>query len=212
MEGAHAIVVGLGALGSPAALYLAGAGVGRLGVVDPGVVEEGDPARAPLHFHADLGISKALNAGVKLHALNPRVHVEPYPALLDELNGEAIVAGADAVLDCTGGLAVNDACCAAGVPFVWGSKEGRVMTVRPGGSACVRCAGLEPAPGAAPEGAFAGVVGSLVAAEALRLLRGEARGGELLRVDPGSLEVTREAVARRDQCPSCAVPAAAGSV
>ena len=206
---AHAIVVGLGALGSPVALHLAGAGVGRLGVVDPGVVEEGDPARAPLHFHADLGIPKSQNAAVKLHALNPRVHVEPYPALLDELNAEAIVMGADLVVDCTGGLAANDACCAAGVPLVWASGGGHVMGVRPGESACVRCAEL---PAAWGDGAPAGVIGALAAVEAVRMLDGAGRPGELLRVDAGTLEVARTPVARRDECPSCAVRAAAGSV
>jgi molybdopterin/thiamine biosynthesis adenylyltransferase len=215
MGEAHAIVVGLGSLGSPVAMALAGVGVGRLGVVDPGVVEEGDPARAPLHFHADLGIPKAQNAAVKLHALNPRVHVEPYPALLDELNGEAIVLGADLVVDCTGGLAVNDACCAAGVPFAWGSAAGYVMTVRPGESACVRCTAL-PQNGKgtvpSPVRGIAPVVGAVLAAEALRMLDGRGRPGELLRVDPETLEVTRTPVARRDECPSCAVPAAAGSV
>jgi molybdopterin/thiamine biosynthesis adenylyltransferase len=210
IENAHAIVVGLGALGSPPALYLAGAGVGRLGVVDPAVVEEGDPARAPLHFHADLGIPKAQNAAVKLHALNPRVHVEPYPATLDELNGAAIVTGADVVVDCTGGLAVNDACHAAGVPLVWASKRGAVMTVRPGESACVRCSGLAPSSPPA-EGAFAGVVGSLAALEALKLLAGLGLGGELLSVHTESLEVTRTTVALRDECPSCAHQHATGS-
>jgi molybdopterin/thiamine biosynthesis adenylyltransferase len=115
------------------------------------------------------------------------------------------------VVDTTGGLAANDACCAAGVPLVWGSAQGAVMAVRPGESACVRCADTAPG-GPAVEAAFAGLVGSIQALEALRLLGGEGRPGELIRVDRESLATTRTPVGRRDECPSCAVPARAGSV
>ena len=118
LGGAHAIVVGAGALGSPAALYLAAAGVGRIGVVDDDEVELSNLHRQVLHFTPDIGIGKAQNAAVKLSALNPEVQVEPYPARVDEQNAEAIVTGADVVLDCTDSFetryAVNDACCAQG--------------------------------------------------------------------------------------------------
>ena len=219
MNGAHAIVVGLGAVGSPAALYLAAAGVGRIGVVDPAVVEPGDPSRAVLHFAPDIGLPKAENAAVKLRALNRDVHVERYPAEVTPENGFAIVAGADLVLDCTGGLVVNDACCEAGVPLVWASlaEGGRVMSVEPGTTACVRCAwpavpAAAERPSAAPTAAerspaaLAGVVGSMQALEALRILGGGSARGELAGVGG-----TRVPVARRDECPSCAVPAAAQS-
>ena len=226
---ANAIVVGAGALGSPVALYLAAAGVGRIGVVDPDPVELSNLHRQPLHFTPDLGIPKAQNAAVKLRALNPEIQVEPYPARLDALNGEAIVAGADVVLDCTDSFesryAVNDACCAAGVPLVSGAvlgMTGTVLSVVPGESACYRCAfPVEPPAGSVPScreagvlGAMAGVVGSIQALEALKLLAGVGRPllDTLLQIDGATMEQTLVATSRRDGCSSCgAVPAAAQS-
>src|SRR3712207_2992020 len=101
LRAASAIVVGLGALGPPAAAYLAAAGVGTLGVVDDGVVELSNLHRQPLHFTPDLEHPKVVTAGVKLRALNPEVQVEEYQVRVDETNAEAIVAGAGVVLDCT---------------------------------------------------------------------------------------------------------------
>src|SRR5947209_19437937 len=95
---ASVIVVGTGALGSPAATYLAAAGVGRLGIVDSDLVELSNLARQPLHFTPDVGLAKVEAAAVKLRALNPEVVVDPYPARLDSSNAEAIVAGADVVV------------------------------------------------------------------------------------------------------------------
>jgi molybdopterin/thiamine biosynthesis adenylyltransferase len=214
LRDAHVIVVGLGSLGSPAALYLAAAGVGRLGVVDPAVVELGDLPRQPLHFTPDLGIPKAQNAAVKLRALNPEVVIEPYPARVDADNAPAIVAGADVVVDCTGGVEVNDACCAAGIPLVWGATTGHVLAVRPGESACLRCAfgGELPLRLRGP-GALAGIVGSMQALEALKLLTGMGRPllDTLLQFDGETMEGALLPVARRDECPSCALPAAAQS-
>jgi molybdopterin/thiamine biosynthesis adenylyltransferase len=201
LRDASAIVVGLGALGSPAALYLAQAGVARIGVVDP--------VEAP-------------DAAVKLGRLNPDVQVEPYPARLDELNAEAIVAGADVALDCTNdhasARAIGDACWASGIPFVTAAVAGltgHVLTVVPGETACHRCALPEDPgrPGGAL-GAVAGVIGSLQALEALKLLTGAGPPlrDELLRFDGLTLEQSRVPVARRDECPSCAHARAPQSV
>jgi molybdopterin-synthase adenylyltransferase len=187
---AHAIVVGLGALGSPAALYLAAAGVGRIGVVDPAVVEPDDPEREVLHFAPDIGLPKAENAAVKLRALNRSVHVEPYPAELTADNGVAIVAGADVVVDCTGGPVAEDACRTAGVPLVWATLAGggQVVTIEPGATPSVRFTNPAAADGET-HAALAGVLGSLQALEALRLLG-----------------------RRRDEFPSGDVPAPAQSI
>src|SRR5947208_7416322 len=192
LRSASAIVVGAGALGSPAALYLAAAGVGRIGIVDCDAVELSNLHRQPLHFTPDVGIGKADNAAVKLGALNPETIVEPYPVELTPANAEAIVMGADVVVDCSDSFptryAVNDACCAQGVPLVEAGVlgfDGLVISIVPGRSACYRCAfPVEPAPGSVPScreagvlGAMAGVVGSIQALEALKLLSG---GGEPL--------------------------------
>ena len=220
LRAAHAVVVGAGALGSPVALYLAAAGVGRIGIVDPAVVEIEDLDRQPLHFMPDVGIPKARNAAVKLSVLNPEVHVEPFPARLDAGNGEAIVADADVVVDCAGGShrEVTRACAAAGVALVAGEVDGlrgRVIAVRPGESACWDCAfpGGGTGRGGAAVGAMAGIVGSIQALEAIKLLTEVGRPllDSLLEIDGATMEQTLMPIARRDECPSCAVPAAAQS-
>ena len=220
LRSATAIVVGAGALGSPVGLYLAAAGVGRIGVVDPDPVELSNLHRQPLHFTPDVGIAKAENAALKLGVLNPEVQVDPYPVELNAANAEAIVMGADVVVDCSDTFAtryvVNDACCAQGIALVEGGVlgfDGLVMSVRPGESACYRCAfAVEPAAGAAPScreagvlGATAGIVGSIQALEALKLLTGvgEPLLDRMLQIDARGMEFTVVATARRDECPAC---------
>src|SRR3954464_11800176 len=95
LKNANVIVVGLGALGSPVATYLAAAGVGHLGVVDEDAVELSNLHRQPLHFTPDVGLSKAVNAAVKLSALNPECVVDPYPVRLEETNDEPIRVGGE---------------------------------------------------------------------------------------------------------------------
>ena len=227
LKAASVIVVGLGALGSPAATYLAAAGVGRLGVVDEDVVELSNLHRQPLHFTPDVGLSKAANAAVKLSALNPETLVDPYPVRLDAANAEAIVAGADLVVDCSDSFEtrylVNDACCAQGIPLVEAGVlgfDGLVMSIRPGESACYRCA-FPTAPPNAPScrdagvlGALAGVVGSIQALEALKLLTGvgDPLTDAILQIDGSAMGFTRVATERRPDCPACVrVPAASQS-
>jgi molybdopterin/thiamine biosynthesis adenylyltransferase len=218
LRDASVLVVGAGALGSPVALYLAGAGVGRLGIVDSDVVELSNLHRQPLHFTPDVGERKAESAGAKLRFLNPEVLVETYPVRLDESNAGGLVAGQDLVVDCSDSFetryAVNAACCDAGIDLIEGGVvgwSGLVMTVRPGRSACYRCAFPEPpadAPSCADAGVVgpaAGVIGSLQALEALKLLTGTAvpQSEAFLTVDLATLETLRVRVARRPQCPDC---------
>ncbi len=229
LKAASVMIVGVGALGSPVAQYLTAAGVGRLGVVDPDHVELSNLNRQPLHFTPDVTLGKADNAQVKLSALNPDVLVEPYPARVDAQNAEAIVMGADVVVDCSDSFdtryVVNDACCANGIPLVEAGVlgfAGLVLSIAPGRSACYRCAfPVEPPAGSVPScreagllGAMAGIVGSIQALEALKLLTGvgEPLFDTILQVDGASLEFTRVATERRDGCPACArVPAASQS-
>jgi molybdopterin/thiamine biosynthesis adenylyltransferase len=229
LKGASVIVVGAGALGSPVATYLAAAGVGHIGVVDSDAVELSNLHRQPLHFTPDIGLGKAANAVVKLSALNTEVQVDPYPVRLEAMNAEAIVIGADLVVDCSDSFEtrylVNDACCAQGVPLVEAGVlgfGGLVLSVRPGESACYRCAfPVEPPPGSVPScreagvlGAMAGIVGSIQALEALKLLTGvgEPLLDTILQVDGASMAFTRVATGRRLDCQACArVPAASQS-
>lgn len=230
LKGSSAIVVGAGALGSPAATYLAAAGVGRVGIVDSDAVELADLATQPLHYAPDVGVGKADNAVVKLGALNPEAEADAYPVRLDGANAAAIVAGADVVLDCSGSpttrYLVNDACCAEGVALVEGSLvalSGLVMSIRPGRSACYQCEfPAEPAHASAPAGgdagaigAAAGIVGSVQALEALKLLSGigEPLVDRVLRLDVADMSQTVVPASRRADCPACAlVPAAAQSL
>jgi len=218
LKAATVIVVGAGALGSPVALYLAAAGVGHLGVVDPDVVELSNLHRQPLHFTPDVGLPKAGNAVVKLSALNSEIQVDQYPVRLEEMNAEAIVMGADLVVDCTDSFEtrylVNDACCAQGIPLVEAGVlgfDGLVMSIVPGESACYRCA-FPTEPASAPScreagvlGAMAGVVGSIQALEGLKLLTGvgDPLTDAILQIDGASMAFTRVATERRPECPAC---------
>ncbi len=215
---ASVLVVGAGALGSPVALYLAGAGVGRLGIVDDDEVELSNLHRQILHFTPDIGVPKAHSAAAKLGFLNPDVVVEPYQVRLDASNAAGLIEGADLVVDCSDSFetryAVNAACCAARIPLLEAGvlgTSGLVMGIRPGETACYRCAFPE-APPSAPTcaqagvlGPAAGVIGSLQALEALKLLTGvgEPLLDAFLQADLATLTFLRVAVQRRADCPDC---------
>jgi molybdopterin/thiamine biosynthesis adenylyltransferase len=220
LRGASVLVVGAGALGSPVALYLAGAGVGRLGIVDDDDVELSNLHRQLLHFTPDVGVPKAESAAVKLRFLAPDALVEPYRVRLDESTAAGLVAGHDLVVDCSDSFAtryaVNAACCAEGVALVEGGvlgTSGLVMAIRPGESACYRCAFPEPPPpGSAPScaeagvlGPAAGVIGSLQALEAIRLLTGFQPPSldSFLQVDLAAGAFLRVGVRRRADCADC---------
>jgi molybdopterin/thiamine biosynthesis adenylyltransferase len=226
LKAASVMIVGAGALGSPVGHYLAAAGVGRIGVVDHDAVELSNLNRQPLHFTPDVSLLKADSAQVKLGALNTDVIVEAYPARVDEQNAGAIVMGADLVVDCSDSFAtryvINDACCAYGVPLVEGGVlgfAGLVLSILPGRTACYRCAfPVEPPPGSVPScreagvlGAMAGVVGSLQALEALKLLTGvgDPLTDRILQVDGATMEFILVGTERQPDCPACAEAAPA---
>jgi molybdopterin/thiamine biosynthesis adenylyltransferase len=220
LRGSGALVVGAGALGSVVGLYLAAVGVGRIGLVDDDEVELSNLNRQVLHYTPDVGVAKTASAAAKLRFLNPEVVVEEYPARLGPENAEALVLGQDVVVDGSDTFAtrylVNDACCAAGVALVEGGAlvlEGLVMSIRPGRSACYRCAfPRAPLPGTAPTcaeagvlGPVAGAVGALQALEAVKLLTGlgEPLLDRFLQIDGAASRVTEVTTARRRDCPAC---------
>jgi molybdopterin/thiamine biosynthesis adenylyltransferase len=215
---ASVLVIGAGALGAPVALYLAGAGVGRIGILDDDDVELSNLHRQLLHFTPDLGAPKAESAAAKLRYLNPDVVVEAYQVRASSENAAALLEGQDLVVDCSDSFAtryaVNAACCAARVPLVEAGvlgMAGLVMSIKPGRTACYRCAfPAEPsdAPRCADAGVLgpaAGVVGSLQALEALKLLTGVAPAiaDGFLQVDLAGAEFTRVRTTRRAGCPDC---------
>jgi len=213
----RATIIGAGGLGGPIALSLGAAGL-ELVIVDPDEVELSNLHRQLLHFTPDVGVPKAESAAAKLRFLNPDIVIEPYQVRLEPANAGALVEGQDLVVDCSDAFAtryaVNAACCAARVPLVEAGVSGftgLVMSVRPGETACYRCAfPAEPAdaPGCAEAGVLgpaAGVVGSLQALEALRLLGG-VEGALLdgfLQIDLLGAAFVRVRTTRRPGCPDC---------
>lgn len=220
LKAARALLVGAGGLGSPAALYLAAAGVGTLGVVDPDVVDATNLQRQVLHRTSDLDRLKVDSAKQALSDLNPHVHVEAYPQKLVSDNAMGIVAEYDVVLDGSDNFParylVNDACVLSGKPNVYGAVhrwEGQLAVFGTKGGPCYRCLFREPPPpGMVPNcaeagvfGALPGVVGAAQALEAIKLLLGvgEPVAGRLLIFD-ALAHRWRELEVRRDHsCPVC---------
>ncbi|HEY1560866.1 MAG TPA: molybdopterin-synthase adenylyltransferase MoeB [Caulobacteraceae bacterium] len=196
LKRARVLIVGAGGLGAPAALYLAAAGIGALRIVDPDAVELSNLQRQVLFETGDVGAPKVEAAARRLAALNPNVAIEPVMGRLVADNAPGLVVGCDLVLDGTDSfetrLTVNAACVAAGVPLVSGAIgrwTGQVGVFA--GQPCYRCLVPEIPPDAETctavgvLGALAGVIGSVMAVEAIKLIAGagEALTGRLLVYD-----------------------------
>ena len=182
------LVVGVGALGSAAAEVLAAAGVGRLRLVDFDVVERSNLHRQLLHRTADLGRPKVESAAARLGAAYPEVAIETAATRLDAGNADTLFAGQACVVDATDGIAakflLNDLAIRLRKPLVHGGIlrfHGQLLSVLPGVSACLRCLFESPPdPATIPScqeagviGSLAGTIGTLQAAEAVRIVTGE---------------------------------------
>jgi molybdopterin/thiamine biosynthesis adenylyltransferase/rhodanese-related sulfurtransferase len=213
------LVVGAGGLGSPAALYLAAAGVGTIGLVDHDRVELSNLQRQILFGTEEIGRGKAVTAQARLTALNPSLSVIAHEEKLVAGNVERIFQGYDVVIDGTDRLAtrylINDACVLLRKPLVSAAIhrfEGQAMTYIPGRSPCYRCLYPESPEDLVPNcatagvlGVLPGVMGSLQATEALKLLLGigETLTGRLLVYDALSLTFDEFRFARRTDCAVC---------
>jgi sulfur-carrier protein adenylyltransferase/sulfurtransferase len=215
------LLIGAGGLGSPASLYLAAAGVGRIGVVDADVVDESNLQRQIVHSTERLGESKVDSAKQTIEALNPDVEVIAYKERLSSENVERILAdGWDVIVDGADNFPtrylVNDASVWHDVPVVHGSIyrfEGQVTVLKPGDGPCYRCLfPAPPPPELAPScaeggvlGVLPGIIGSLQASEALKLLLGigEPLVGRLLLFDALTAEFNEVAIRRDPECPVC---------
>ncbi len=217
---AKVLVVGAGGLGSPAALYLAAAGVGTLGILDHDRVDVTNLHRQVLHDTPGVGRFKVASAADRLRALNPEIKVETHQVLLDEANAAAIVAGYDVVVDGTDNfptrLALNDASIATGVPVVHGSAlrfEGTVAVFDPPEGPCYRCLFPElpdevlTCADAGVLGAMTGVIGATQAVEAIKLVVGaQPLSGELLVYDALGSRWSRFPFTKDPNCPACRKP------
>ena len=216
LQRASALIVGAGGLGAPAALYLAAAGVGRIGIVDHDQVALSNLHRQVIYQTADVGRDKVVAAAERLLALNDAVKVELLPFAVTADNARELVRGYDLVLDGTDDfatrLAVSDACVAEGRTLVsgaigrWTGQVG-VFAGRP----CYRCFVGEAPPDAETcaavgvVGALAGVIGSMMALEAVKLITGagEPLAGRLLIYDSLTAEVRTVRVAPDPACGAC---------
>ncbi|MCL5962325.1 MAG: molybdopterin-synthase adenylyltransferase MoeB [Chloroflexi bacterium] len=213
------LLIGAGGLGSPAALYLAAAGVGTLGIVDFDEVDLSNLQRQVMHHVHDLGRPKVTSAAETIADINPDVKVVPYPVRLASDNVMGIIADYDVIVDGCDNFAtrylVNDACVLAGKPYVYGSIfrfEGQSTVFAPG-RGCYRCLfPTPPPPGMVPScqeagvlGVLPGIIGVIQATEAVKLIlgAGETLVGRLLLYDALVMEF-REVKIRRDaRCPIC---------
>jgi molybdopterin/thiamine biosynthesis adenylyltransferase len=219
LRDARALIIGVGGLGAPAAMALAAAGVGTLGLVDPDRVELSNLHRQPLYGEADLGRLKVEAAAAQLRAAQPAIHVETWRVRFD-LAAAALVDGFDVVLDGTDSVAakfaINDAAVAHGVPLVHAGAIGtraQLLTIVPGETTCYRCLFEEPPPAdevascqeAGVLGPSVVLAGTLQAADAIRLLSGAAPlfANRLLALDTAAGSWRCVVVTPRPGCPTC---------
>jgi molybdopterin/thiamine biosynthesis adenylyltransferase len=214
------LIIGAGGLGAPAAMYLAAAGVGTLGLVDADSVDLSNLQRQIIHGTGDVGRAKVESARRTIADLNPDVEVVAFEGRAEAANIMDLVAGWDFVLDGTDNFPakflINDACVLSGKPFSHAGIirfQGQLITWLPGQGPCYRCLfPAPPPPGAVPTcrqagiiGAMAGVIGSLQAMEAVKFLTGAGRPltGALMTYDALAMEFRKIPVSRRPSCPVC---------
>jgi sulfur-carrier protein adenylyltransferase/sulfurtransferase len=220
LKAARVLMVGAGGLGSPIGLYLAAAGVGRLGIVEFDVVDETNLQRQVLHGTKDVGRKKVESARDRIRDLNPHVEVVAHEAWLTSENALDIIRDYDLVVDGTDNFAtrylVNDACVLLGKPNVYGSIyrfEGQSTVFCTTEGPCYRCLYPEPPPpGLVPScaeggvlGILPGLVGLVQATETVKLLAGigEPLVGRLLLVDALSMEFRTVKLRKNPRCPAC---------
>ncbi|MEO7501356.1 MAG: molybdopterin-synthase adenylyltransferase MoeB [Gemmatimonadaceae bacterium] len=229
LKSASVLIVGAGGLGSPAALYLAAAGVGRLGIVEFDRVEESNLHRQLLYTSSDTGRSKIEAARERINGVNPGVVIEGFEDRLTSANALSILKRFDIVLDGSDNFPtrylVNDAAVMSGIPCVYGSVhrfEGQLSVFAAPDGPCYRCLFREPPPpGVVPNcadagvlGVLPGVIGTLQATEAIKLIAGigEPLVGRLLLFDALATTFRTIELRRDPECPSCGASAPGGLI
>lgn len=215
------LIIGAGGLGSPAAMYLAAAGAGTLGIVDADTVDLSNLQRQIAHGTEDIGAAKVESMRETINKLNPDIEVRTHQVFVGEDNIMELLAEYDFVIDATDNFTakflINDACVKARKPFCHGGIlhfQGQLMTYVPGKGPCYRCVFRNPPPeGSVPDckqvgviGAMAGVIGSLQAMEAVKYLLGvgELLTGKLLTYDALNMEFRTVKLPQHvPDCPAC---------
>ena len=214
------LVIGAGGLGSPAAYYLAAAGIGTLGIIDGDVVDLSNLQRQIIHHTPDIDKPKVISAKEKIEALNPDVEVKTYHELLTSHNALNLFKEYDVILDGTDNFPAkflaNDAAVFADKPLVHGGIlrfVGQIMSIVPHKTACYRCVfNGPPPPGLIPTcqeagvvGVLAGVVGTIQATEVLKLILniGEQLKDRLMTFDARKMEFREIKIKKNPQCPVC---------
>ncbi|NIA17493.1 MAG: molybdopterin-synthase adenylyltransferase MoeB [Planctomycetes bacterium] len=214
------MIIGAGGLGSPAALYLAAAGVGTIGIIDGDKVDLTNLQRQIIHHTSDVGVEKVKSAEDKIRAINPDVTVRAYHKLAMADNIREIIRDYDFIIDGTDNFSakflINDACYFEKKPFSHAGIlkfYGQLITILPGQTTCYRCIFNAPPPvGVVPScsqagvlGVLAGVIGTLQATEAVKCLLGLGKllTGTLLTYDALEMEFRKVKLSRNPNCPLC---------
>lgn len=217
---ASVLIIGAGGLGAPAALYLAAAGVGTIGIVDADEVDLSNLQRQVIHTTNDVGKAKVKSAAETMEAINPDVTVKTYRTFVDSSNIMDLIKDYDFIIDGTDNFPakflINDACVMAEKPFSHAGIirfKGQLMTYVPGEGPCYRCAFKNPPPkDAVPTckqagviGAMGGVIGSLQAMEAIKYIigKGDLLTGKLLTYDALKMEFHTIKLPKDDHCAVC---------
>lgn len=217
---ASVLIIGAGGLGAPAALYLAAAGVGTIGIVDADEVDLSNLQRQVIHTINDVGKAKVKSAAETMEAINPDVTVKTYRTFVDSSNIMDLIKDYDFIIDGTDNFPakflINDACVMAEKPFSHAGIirfKGQLMTYVPGEGPCYRCVFKNPPPkDAVPTckqagviGAMGGVIGSLQAMEAIKYIigKGDLLTGKLLTYDALKMEFHTIKLPKDDHCAVC---------
>lgn len=226
LSAARALVVGAGGLGCPALLYLAGAGIGTIGIADFDRVDESNLQRQVLFTAGDCGAPKATAAKVHLSALNPGIAIHAYDEELTDRNADGLLSGYDLVIDGTDNFAakflINDVAVKLGKPVIYGAIQGfeaQISVFSYNGGPCYRC--LHPQEPQAQImncaengiiGAVAGIAGTMQAMEAIKIIveheSFKPLSGRLWMMDAKTMEVNVVNVSRSKNCPVCSLPPA----
>jgi adenylyltransferase/sulfurtransferase len=220
LKASSVVIIGAGGLGIPASVYLAAAGVGRIGIVDDDKVEKSNLHRQTIYSEDDVGGSKAEVSARKLRQVNPHIHVEPYNVKLDSSNAMKILGAYDIVVDCTDNFParylINDACVLLGKPDVYASIfrfDGQVSVFDAKNGPCYRCLFSEPPPAdsvqdcavAGVMGVLPGIMGSLQAVQVMNILLGSGQSltGRLVLFNGTDMTFNELRIRKNPDCPVC---------